>query len=109
MKKEVVAMLLAGGQGGIPLPLAAAELIQGVEGEGGVDAAAGIEGIRRNFGGDSVHIGLDPQPVGPGHPGQVAVFVQKAVVHPPGVDAEGVQLPKAPLPEGQQALLQLAV
>ena len=39
----------------------------------------------------------------------MAVSVQQAVVHAPGVDAEGIQVPEAPLPEGQQPLLELVV
>ena len=93
----------------VALPLPPVELIEGVEGQSRINTAASVKDIGGNPLRYRVNVRLHAQPVGPWNSRQMAVSVQQAVVHAPGIDAEGVQLPIAPLPEGQEALLQLAV
>ena len=90
------------------LPLAAVELIDGVEIHGR-NARAGKE--RREINGlpDGLHIRVDRAAVRPGIGQQLAVFVQQTVIDAPGVDADAVQLAHICVLERQQPLLQLVV
>ena len=96
-------------QCGIALTLSAIELVKGIECQTGINAAAGIEGLRGDLGSNGINILLGAQTVGTGNAGQMTVPVQKTVIHAPGVDAEGVQFAVATLPESQQTLFQLII
>ena len=96
-------------QGRVLLPHPAVELVEGVEGQIGVDAGAAVKHVGRNLLLDRIDIRLHTQTVGTGHAGQVAVLIQQAVIHAPGIDTKGIQIAVAALLELHKSLLELVV
>ena len=95
-------------QCGVVLPLAAVELVDGVEVHR-CNARAGKERREIDRLPDLRHILVDRIAVRPGIGQQLAVFVEQTVINAPGVDADAVKRSDIRVFERQQPLLELVV